>query len=172
MYFFFFFFNDTATTEIYTLSLHDALPILLIGSPPYSTLFPTQNNASLQAPAHSHAAKHPDHTVLRTWRELALSRSDWLAEPAGYSCMLKTQRELLVAHGLPEYREEPLPGSAPSECSRRQGCLCRSFAGIGRHTAPMFRGCSRGYQGSREKTADLGYRARQGAGGNTARRGP
>src|SRR3712207_8638637 len=27
--FFFFFFNDTATTEIYTLSLHDALPISL-----------------------------------------------------------------------------------------------------------------------------------------------
>src|SRR2546430_11299377 len=27
-WFFFFFFNDTATTEIYTLSLHDALPIL------------------------------------------------------------------------------------------------------------------------------------------------
>src|SRR3712207_7807090 len=27
---FFFFFNDTATTEIYTLSLHDALPIFLI----------------------------------------------------------------------------------------------------------------------------------------------
>src|SRR2546430_17006222 len=26
----FFFFNDTATTEIYTLSLHDALPILYI----------------------------------------------------------------------------------------------------------------------------------------------
>src|SRR5215213_12038890 len=25
-FFFFFFFNDTATTEIYTLSLHDALP--------------------------------------------------------------------------------------------------------------------------------------------------
>src|SRR5256886_13383083 len=27
MFYFFFFFNDTATTEIYTLSLHDALPI-------------------------------------------------------------------------------------------------------------------------------------------------
>src|SRR6266508_5577937 len=26
-FFYFFFFNDTATTEIYTLSLHDALPI-------------------------------------------------------------------------------------------------------------------------------------------------
>src|SRR5215210_8263516 len=29
-YVFFFFFNDTATTEIYTLSLHDALPIIFI----------------------------------------------------------------------------------------------------------------------------------------------
>src|SRR6266545_8282467 len=29
---FFFFFNDTATTEIYTLSLHDALPILVFSS--------------------------------------------------------------------------------------------------------------------------------------------
>src|SRR5215216_7618709 len=29
---FFFFFNDTATTEIYTLSLHDALPISAAGA--------------------------------------------------------------------------------------------------------------------------------------------
>src|SRR2546430_17708615 len=29
---FFFFFNDTATTEIYTLSLHDALPISILRS--------------------------------------------------------------------------------------------------------------------------------------------
>ena len=28
-----FFFNDTATTEIYTLSLHDALPILIVYRP-------------------------------------------------------------------------------------------------------------------------------------------
>src|SRR3712207_7546727 len=27
-----FFFNDTATTEIYTLSLHDALPISVVGN--------------------------------------------------------------------------------------------------------------------------------------------
>src|SRR6266487_7094613 len=35
VFFFFFFFNDTATTEIYTLSLHDALPnydVVIIGS--------------------------------------------------------------------------------------------------------------------------------------------
>src|SRR2546429_9106161 len=30
--FFFFFFNDTATTEIYTLSLHDALPIYAVAN--------------------------------------------------------------------------------------------------------------------------------------------
>src|SRR2546426_12590904 len=30
----FFFFNDTATTEIYTLSLHDALPILMAFNQP------------------------------------------------------------------------------------------------------------------------------------------
>ena len=30
LFFVFFFFNDTATTEIYTLSLHDALPISLV----------------------------------------------------------------------------------------------------------------------------------------------
>ena len=33
---FFFFFNDTATTEIYTLSLHDALPICEAIDFPYS----------------------------------------------------------------------------------------------------------------------------------------
>src|SRR3712207_7684377 len=32
-----FFFNDTATTEIYTLSLHDALPILTSGGAGTST---------------------------------------------------------------------------------------------------------------------------------------
>src|SRR3712207_9015372 len=30
----FFFFNDTATTEIYTLSLHDALPIWVVDAAP------------------------------------------------------------------------------------------------------------------------------------------
>src|SRR2546430_17686101 len=35
VYYAFFFFNDTATTEIYTLSLHDALPILLDGLQKY-----------------------------------------------------------------------------------------------------------------------------------------
>src|SRR3712207_9381758 len=35
-YFVYFFFNDTATTEIYTLSLHDALPIFLRPEGPFA----------------------------------------------------------------------------------------------------------------------------------------
>ena len=35
----FFFFNDTATTEIYTLSLHDALPISVYAELPVSMTF-------------------------------------------------------------------------------------------------------------------------------------
>src|SRR5258708_18627536 len=44
----FFFFNDTATTEIYTLSLHDALPILaswLEAAPDGSQTAPTEQVA-------------------------------------------------------------------------------------------------------------------------------
>src|SRR5260221_5778796 len=42
---FFFFFNDTATTEIYTLSLHDALPISL----GFQFAFPPRNHRAGQA---------------------------------------------------------------------------------------------------------------------------
>src|SRR2546425_5053904 len=41
----FFFFNDTATTEIYTLSLHDALPISCCG--------PSERGCGSSAPAAS-----------------------------------------------------------------------------------------------------------------------
>src|SRR2546430_4599821 len=44
--FIFFFFNDTATTEIYTLSLHDALPIFMIDGGGYPR-------------CHFHRACHP-----------------------------------------------------------------------------------------------------------------
>src|SRR2546427_13250479 len=39
----FFFFNDTATTEIYTLSLHDALPICCFESLPLELWLRCQN---------------------------------------------------------------------------------------------------------------------------------
>src|SRR2546429_5364334 len=41
--FFFFFFNDTATTEIYTLSLHDALPIYSASEGPFRFIGPLRS---------------------------------------------------------------------------------------------------------------------------------
>src|SRR5437588_4595489 len=47
----FFFFNDTATTEIYTLSLHDALPI--------SRRRPAARSRSRPSPGHRRSAASP-----------------------------------------------------------------------------------------------------------------
>src|SRR2546425_4990126 len=59
-FFFFFFFNDTATTEIYTLSLHDALPI----SPQNRTLHPFAESALQSYLGLSHAGfpRSEEHT--------------------------------------------------------------------------------------------------------------
>src|SRR5436305_12010285 len=53
---FFFFFNDTATTEIYTLSLHDALPILH-GSAVNAALLLSLSLALRRFPALPHRAQ-------------------------------------------------------------------------------------------------------------------
>src|SRR6266516_6713288 len=47
---FFFFFNDTATTEIYTLSLHDALPIRRARAANFSRTIPASSGWSPPAP--------------------------------------------------------------------------------------------------------------------------
>src|SRR2546427_7732706 len=48
----FFFFNDTATTEIYTLSLHDALPICMVLSTQASLPLETVAQAARLTPGH------------------------------------------------------------------------------------------------------------------------
>src|SRR5574337_443110 len=48
---FFFFFNDTATTEIYTLSLHDALPIYRASAPAHLLLVHPRIEACRRDPA-------------------------------------------------------------------------------------------------------------------------
>src|SRR2546422_10180027 len=57
--FFFFFFNDTATTEIYTLSLHDALPISL-GS--WSRRDPCSWHCSRHSSTPPSASRSEEHT--------------------------------------------------------------------------------------------------------------
>src|SRR5690242_20804183 len=60
-FFFFFFFNDTATTEIYTLSLHDALPISCRGSTgrrPRASRWPVARRLPGQATGKREIGKH------------------------------------------------------------------------------------------------------------------
>src|SRR5256885_16822387 len=72
----FFFFNDTATTEIYTLSLHDALPIL-----PCAQLF--SPGASTPRPHASHKGSFGDVAILGGeglgQRGLSMTGAAWLA---------------------------------------------------------------------------------------------
>src|SRR5947208_12203152 len=80
LFLFFFFFNDTATTEIYTLSLHDALPISepvpgLIGICFFPTAerhgargaqdFRVQNPECRRSEEHTSELQSPDHLVCR-----------------------------------------------------------------------------------------------------------
>src|SRR5579863_10730144 len=63
-FFFFFFFNDTATTEIYTLSLHDALPIWAGLEPPFA-FSPPPDPANPRSEEHTSELQSPVHLVCR-----------------------------------------------------------------------------------------------------------
>src|SRR3989454_11629138 len=71
-----FFFNDTATTEIYTLSLHDALPIYRLPrfpsdrfASPVSRVVPSASALPGRASPHRKTMSHFGHTTSspRTW---------------------------------------------------------------------------------------------------------
>src|SRR3989454_12194469 len=72
---FFFFFNDTATTEIYTLSLHDALPIsfaavklaagLLFAAPAVPLLFMGEEYGETRSEEHTSELQSPCNLVCR-----------------------------------------------------------------------------------------------------------
>src|SRR3990170_8264534 len=63
--FLFFFFNDTATTEIYTLSLHDALPISPTGSSTGSPRRWSGGSPTGRSEEHTSELQSPDHLVCR-----------------------------------------------------------------------------------------------------------
>src|SRR3712207_7813354 len=63
-----FFFNDTATTEIYTLSLHDALPIFKQGSglrPVLQASLKRYSKNYIPLPLHQSATAEPDRKSTR-----------------------------------------------------------------------------------------------------------
>src|SRR5256885_8501079 len=100
MRFFFFFFNDTATTEIYTLSLHDALPIY------------TSTHGALGALAFGIGTSEVEH-VLATQTLLVRSEehTSELQSPCNLVCRLLLEKKKKVnidSHGL---RTMPIHGN-------------------------------------------------------------
>src|SRR6266508_6465258 len=73
----FFFFNDTATTEIYTLSLHDALPIYNVGQSNYNAL-----QASLQQRLSAGLTYNVNYTFSKALGTINGGRSAYLQEKA------------------------------------------------------------------------------------------
>src|SRR5258708_28336611 len=65
---FFFFFNDTATTEIYTLSLHDALPIYQFGNTlpvsRFSLTFATPPGRTIRMPDRKSTRLNSSHQII------------------------------------------------------------------------------------------------------------
>src|SRR5256885_3799050 len=89
--FFFFFFNDTATTEIYTLSLHDALPI--------SATFRARNRRMISATISGVTAKfgsvtRPEAFTSRAYR--SEEHTSELQSPCNLVCRLLLEKKKTI----------------------------------------------------------------------------
>src|SRR5258708_21624206 len=99
-----FFFNDTATTEIYTLSLHDALPIWplrnlrpmrcpakrddpFINSSLRGWLPRMERSSCLRSEEHTSELQSPDHLVCRLLLEKKNKTTHRLATAQYYACL-------------------------------------------------------------------------------------
>src|SRR3989442_11860119 len=87
--FFFFFFNDTATTEIYTLSLHDALPISTTGTRSAPPISPRSRSRCCPAPTGEARASDRKSTRLNSshvrisYAVFCLKKKKYPTPPAG-----------------------------------------------------------------------------------------
>src|SRR5260221_1474769 len=107
--FFFFFFNDTATTEIYTLSLHDALPISPVPSP--TTPSTVWWRRPMQRPARTRARwrdrkstrLNSSHTVISYAVFCLKKKKIRRKEPHDERPVARTRRASTLASGLQQF---------------------------------------------------------------------
>src|SRR5258707_13836129 len=98
---FFFFFNDTATTEIYTLSLHDALPISVL----------PQSRGVFVSP------RPPRLKTRGQGRRLALARPRYAGAGYGYRHTSPTQPLVFWHNWINRYGiHQPYPPTQPFHC--------------------------------------------------------
>src|SRR2546426_1424643 len=91
----FFFFNDTATTEIYTLSLHDALPILSPQGSPSSCIGragPSSTSTRTTRPRPNHSRRIPLRGR-RTSSKRSEEHTSELQSPCNLVCRLLLEKK-------------------------------------------------------------------------------
>src|SRR5258708_24049975 len=107
----FFFFNDTATTEIYTLSLHDALPIYLIDmlekwfevgchcdtSRARKYVLTCSGGIAVRSEEHTSELQSPDHLVCRLLLEKKNKKNKHLHVPR----VVDTDRRTVDSPSMP-----------------------------------------------------------------------
>src|SRR2546426_7325393 len=93
----FFFFNDTATTEIYTLSLHDALPISFFSASRYSS---TTFDPGVQP--------NPPRACSNTDRKSTRLNSSHLVISYAVFCLKKKKKTYSSSQHLTRYSQNPL----------------------------------------------------------------
>src|ERR1022692_4435506 len=125
----FFFFNDTATTEIYTLSLHDALPISISAStlPSAPTVCGPSSIPRSRSEEHTSELQSPCNLVCRLLLEKKLGCALRRSDVASVTLLYIQQRDcrwcivdfygkhgllcffFLIERGTPEIYSFPLP---------------------------------------------------------------
>src|SRR2546426_5523696 len=107
LFFPFFFFNDTATTEIYTLSLHDALPICEhptrsepTSPGPWVTAIPSRSASP--TPASASAFSTTGTITSRCRRERSEEHTSELQSPCNLVCrlLLEKKKRRMTSHSL------------------------------------------------------------------------
>src|SRR2546422_2078269 len=104
----FFFFNDTATTEIYTLSLHDALPISRVVFQPAPVLEHQHSGSGeppddrLRSEEHTSELQSRLHLVCRLLLEKKKKTNSQAAEPEVRARGTRWRAGTTLAHAVPE----------------------------------------------------------------------
>src|SRR5215203_7533845 len=94
--FLFFFFNDTATTEIYTLSLHDALPISCQHRLPDVYQFGRAGPDGMRSEEHTSELQSRQYLVCR----LLLEKKNKITQQTGGDDNIRLVRRNLITHDL------------------------------------------------------------------------
>src|SRR5260221_10917869 len=109
--FIFFFFNDTATTEIYTLSLHDALPISIVGR--FILMFLPDPAATLRALASQLRPGGLIASARRVDRKSTRLNSSHTVISYAVFCLKKKKKSMEFCRGKIRRRNSPSWSRAP-----------------------------------------------------------